>query len=223
MKMWDWKRILLGEAPPEFLIEVLIRTVIMFVLLFAVVRLMGKRMSGQISVTEMGVMITLGAIVSPAMQLPDRAVLFGLTALLVILFTYRFINSWAVKSQKMSHIVDGRYACLVKDGILQLDTMRKTGVSRQELFAQLRKRNIETLSQVDRVYLEACGLISVFKNDEGKPGLALFPEKDGQMTACNRSSDRALKVCANCGHVQKAAENEACSLCGHHDWIEAYV
>src|SRR6476659_4263861 len=65
----DIKRWLFGDAPPEFMIEVFIRTILIYLFLLLIVRLMGKRMSGQITLTEMAVMITLGAIVSPAIQL----------------------------------------------------------------------------------------------------------------------------------------------------------
>ena len=43
---WDWPRILFGQAPPEFLVEVLMRTLIVYLALQVVVRLMGKRMGG---------------------------------------------------------------------------------------------------------------------------------------------------------------------------------
>jgi hypothetical protein len=43
---WDWQRILFGQAPPEFLLEVLMRTSIIYIALLIIVRLMGKRMGG---------------------------------------------------------------------------------------------------------------------------------------------------------------------------------
>lgn len=67
---WDWQRIFLGEAPPEFLVEILIRTLIIYIALMIIVRLMGKRMGGQLTISELAVMVTLGAIVAPAMQIP---------------------------------------------------------------------------------------------------------------------------------------------------------
>jgi len=70
--LYDIKRILLGQAPVEFMLEVLIRTVITYIALLFLLKLLGKRMDGQVTIIEMSVMITLGAIVSVAMQLPDR-------------------------------------------------------------------------------------------------------------------------------------------------------
>jgi uncharacterized membrane protein YcaP (DUF421 family) len=223
IKPWDWKRILLGEAPPEFMVEVFIRTLIMYFLLLIIIRLMGKRMSGQISITEFSVMITLGAIVSPAMQLPDRAILFGLTALVVVYLLHTLINTLSTRSEKADLLTEGRLTCLVKDGLLQLDAMKKTGISRQELFSQLRKKNIELLSEVDRVYFEACGQFSIFRSKKQKPGLIIFPEKDKDMMQYKHATNHGLHACFNCGHVQNSEKNTRCEMCGQEEWITAFV
>lgn len=39
----DWQRLLLGLAPPLYLVEILLRVVMLFLLLLLVVRLLGKR------------------------------------------------------------------------------------------------------------------------------------------------------------------------------------
>ena len=71
----DWHRILIGTAPTEFLLEVLIRTIIIYLFLLVTLRLMGKRMGGQLTISELAVMLTLGAIVSVAMQIPEKGLL----------------------------------------------------------------------------------------------------------------------------------------------------
>jgi uncharacterized membrane protein YcaP (DUF421 family) len=57
------QRILIGENPWSFLLEVALRSGIIYVVLFITMRLMGKRMAAQLSVSELAVMITLGAAV----------------------------------------------------------------------------------------------------------------------------------------------------------------
>ncbi len=65
--------------------EVVLRTVGVYAVLVLVLRLLGKRMAGQLSLLEMGVMISIGAIVSVPMQFPERGVLLAIVLLLVIL------------------------------------------------------------------------------------------------------------------------------------------
>lgn len=58
----DLHRLLFGEAPAIFLLEVFIRTLFTYLILLVITRWLGKRMTGQLSITEMAVMLTLGAI-----------------------------------------------------------------------------------------------------------------------------------------------------------------
>src|SRR6195952_1096874 len=83
IRLSDWQRILLGDAPPSFLLEVFGRAVVLYVLLLLALRVLGKRMNGQLTITEMTVMIALGAIMGGAMQMPDRGLLHGAAALLL--------------------------------------------------------------------------------------------------------------------------------------------
>jgi uncharacterized membrane protein YcaP (DUF421 family) len=73
----------LGEAPPLFLLEVFVRTLVIYVFLLFILRWLGKRMSGQLIIMELSVMLTLGAIVSASMQLPDHGILEGAFLLLL--------------------------------------------------------------------------------------------------------------------------------------------
>src|ERR1700760_1914703 len=91
--LYDWHRILFGDAPSIFLVEVFIRTLITYFILLIAIRWLGKRMSSQLSITEMAVMLTLGAIVSVAMQVPESGVLMAITVLICTL-TFEKGLSW---------------------------------------------------------------------------------------------------------------------------------
>jgi uncharacterized membrane protein YcaP (DUF421 family) len=67
---------------------------------------------------------------------------------------------------------------LVRDGVLEVDTLKEFRISRQQVFAQLRNQKIYNLGAVDRMYLEASGMYSVFKGDSSKPGLSVLPPDD---------------------------------------------
>lgn len=129
----DIKRWLFGQAPPEFMIEVAIRTILIYLFLLLIVRLMGKRMAGQMTLSEMAVMLTLGAIVSPVMQLPDRGILFGVLVLICALIFKRGLNLWEFKDEKVEKAAQGELSLLVKDGIINLEELEKSNVTKQQL------------------------------------------------------------------------------------------
>lgn len=221
----DIKRWLLGTTPPEFLIEVAIRTILIYLILLLTVRLMGKRMSGQITITEMAVMITLGAIVSPAMQLPDRGLFLGVLGLVCALLFQRGYNYLGVKSKKIEEITQGKMSVLVKDGVLNLKELERANVPRQQLYAMLREKKIYNLAKVKRAYFEACGQLSVFEAKEDAPGLPILPQCDPDIIkGLQQQVDHGMMACCNCGHVQIVFDTSApCDVCHEHAWGDAYV
>ncbi len=174
----DIKRILLGQAPPEFLLETFLRTLVVYLFLLLIVRWLGKRMAGQLTITEMSVMLTLGAIVAPAMQMPDRGILLTIFILFGVLLFQRGLNWLSFKSDKIERLTQGTVTLLAEDGKLKVDAMRKVRITQQELFESLREAKIYNLGAVDVIYLEACGVFSVFKFSDKRPGLPLYPPND---------------------------------------------
>ena len=219
IKLNDWQRILIGEAPVEFLLEVLLRTIIIYLFLLVILRLMGKRMTGQLTISEMAVMITLGAIVSAPMQIPDRGILQGIVILVCALTFQRGLNFLGFKSSKAEAIIQGKESILVEDGILKTEEMRKAKISKQQLYAALRNARIYNLGEVERAYLESCGLISIFTFNETKRGLPIFPVSDEGIKKQNDYTEHFF-VCENCGKTEndeKATAN-ACPNCHHKNW-----
>ena len=146
IRLDDWQRILFGEAPPQFLLEVLVRAIVIYVCLLVIVRLLGKRMSGQLTLTEMAVLLTLGGIISPSLETPERGILLGIFAMLCTLSYQRGTTWLAFRNKKIEHATQGEPTVLIKNGILELGNMADTRVSRQQIFAQLRNANVYNVS-----------------------------------------------------------------------------
>jgi uncharacterized membrane protein YcaP (DUF421 family) len=216
----DMARIVFGEAPPIFLLEVFVRTLIVYVFLLYILRWLGKRMSGQLTIMELSVMLTLGAIVSASMQMPDHGILEGFLLLLCALGFQRGISYLGVRSAKFEQLTQGKAGMLVRDGILEVETLKEFRISRQQVFAQLRNQKIYNLGAVDRMYLEASGMYSVFKGDSSKPGLSVLPPDDPAIGSILKEAP-GLMACRSCGFVQSAEELPACNKCGCEEWTPA--
>jgi uncharacterized membrane protein YcaP (DUF421 family) len=217
--LWDWHRILFGNAPVEFLAETLVRTIVVYIFLLAVVAWLGKRMSGHVTITELAIAIMLGAIVAPPMETPERGVLQGIVILFLVLWLHRTTASLGVRSSRAEKIIQGSLDICVKDGILQVHRLRKIRVSRAELFAVLRMNGIYNLGQVERLYMEASGIFSIFEAQQPKPGLSLLPDGDRAIHLIQQRPDEDLKACTSCGNTTpNPATAEPCKYCGNTDW-----
>lgn len=218
----DWNRILFGNAPANFLIEVLIRALITYAVLLVIIRLLGKRMSGQLSITEMAVMLTLGAIISVPMQMPERGILHGVFMLLFVVAFQRGLTFFIFKSKRIEALTQGHTIMLVKDGVLQLEQLDRINVTREQLFAILRAEGIYQLGQIKRVYQESNGNFSIYPREPIAPGYSILPKMDAQLSKeMQHATADELQVCRHCGLVVKSKKHEACSSCGHKDWESA--
>ncbi|QKZ13021.1 DUF421 domain-containing protein [Spirosoma sp. KUDC1026] len=224
IRLDDWQRILFGMAPPEFLLETLVRAIVIYLILLVVVRLLGKRMSGQLTLTEMSVMVTIGAIISPSLQAPDRGIALGVLAMICTLTFQRGITLLGFDNKKIEQLTQGETSMLVKDGIMQIDAMSETRISKQQLFAQLRKKNVYNVSLVKRMYIEAAGSFSIYPYvDKDRPGLSTLPPGDQDVHTIQQSVVDKV-ACTNCGHtVDVNQQNQPCSVCQETVWTQAVL
>lgn len=218
---WDWERMLFGTATPVFLVEILLRTIIVFVCVVVAMRLLGKRMNGQLTIAEMAIMLTMGAIAGAGMQISDRGLLQALVVLLFALVFHRTLTWLEYRSPKFETVSQGTTDLLVRDGVLQLKALKAAGLSRDRVFAHLRGEKIFNLGRTRRLYLEACGVFSVVEFSEDRPGLSLIPSID-RADEERKQADGALQVCRHCGLVRpNASVAVACTNCGSNNWDKA--
>ena len=217
----DIQRILFGQAPPVFLLEVLLRTAVVYALLLVAIRMLGKRTNAQLTVTEVAIVIMLGAIVSVPMQAPDRGILQGLLVLFCIVAFQRGLTWLMIKSGRVEKLTQGQLSVVVKDGVLQLDVLRKARISRQQIFAIVRNKKVYNLGNVQRLYLEACGTFSLYPFDKPRPGLPVYPPDDYQIIHQQQKNEEDLVACCSCGTVIKKSPSTSCPTCHRHEWIDA--
>jgi uncharacterized membrane protein YcaP (DUF421 family) len=219
---FDPKRLLIGEAPATFLLEIVVRAVVTYLLLLLAARLMGKRVAGQMSVLELTVIVTLGAAIGVPLEVPERGILPAVIVLAVAVGYLRLVGNLTFNSRRAVAVLEGAPAVLVRDGTLELDTMKQASVSRERVFALLRGQGLWQLGQVKRAYLEASGQLSVYRNDEPRPGLCLLPGDDHQRYQDQFAAPDKC-ACRSCGNVLDREEppDDACPFCGERRWEAA--
>lgn len=220
IRLYDITRILQGEVPLPFYIELLIRAVVVYLILIFAFRLMGKRMASHMSRNELAAIATLAAAVGIPLQSPDRGVLPGLLIAGLVVLVQRTVAARAAKNERFERITQGKISTLVQDACLQVDDMKKCHISRERIFSQLRSSNIRHLGQVQRLFLEASGSFTLINNPNPIPGLCILPDMDKAFIA-EQTVDPDKKVCNYCGGGQPNAETQECPNCHHHEWVEA--
>src|SRR5215218_1790042 len=108
IKLSDWGRIVFGETPPEFFIELIFRTLFIFLLLIISMRVFGKRMAAQITRIEMVALFSLAAAIGVPLQAPDRGLLPAVIIALVVVIVGRLVALFMFRSQTFEARVKDR-------------------------------------------------------------------------------------------------------------------
>ncbi|WP_210465717.1 DUF421 domain-containing protein [Rufibacter roseolus] len=224
IQITDWLRIVLGEVPWIFLLEVVIRIAIIYFILMFAMRAMGKRMSSMLSRTEMAALVSLAAANGVALMDPSRGVLPIVIIAVVVVGVERFIAWRSTQDAGFERKVMDDMDILVKDGALQLGVMERTRITRERLLAQFRHEDIYNLGKVQRTYMEANGAFTILQYPDERPGLSIIPEIDEELRQEQKTEPNTF-ACATCGHVEKQAQKPqtTCPNCNSQDWSPAVV
>ncbi|AMJ65701.1 DUF421 domain-containing protein [Hymenobacter sp. PAMC 26628] len=218
----DYLRILMGDVPWSFLLEAAIRLALMYLVLLAGLRLMGKRMAGQVSRTELAGLVALAVSIGIPLLSADRGLLAPVVIAAVVVVAHRLVTHWAARRPTAEYLLQGTVTTVVADGVLQLPTMEQVVLSQERLFAQLRGESLEHLGQVRRLYMEANGTFSLVEADEPAPGLSLVPGWDEDFRGAQPLAPDTF-ACLRCGQTAAAAQAPAtgCPHCGAQQWEPA--
>ncbi|WP_205500035.1 DUF421 domain-containing protein [Rufibacter psychrotolerans] len=222
IQITDWLRIVLGEAPWSFLLEMVLRIAFIYLVLMLSMRLMGKRMASMLSRTEMAALVSLAAANGVALMDPSRGLLPIVLIAVVVVGVERLISWRSTQDARFERKVMDDMDILVKDGCLQLDVMERARITRERLFAQFRHEDIFNLGKVQRTYLEANGAFTIMQFTDERKGLSLVPQFDQDLKE-EQTYAPATYACASCGQLtkQEQAPHQECPTCGQADWHQA--
>ncbi|WP_199269735.1 DUF421 domain-containing protein [Mucilaginibacter lacusdianchii] len=222
IKLADWQRILVGDVPAGFYVELVIRAIIVYIILTVSMRLLGKRMSSQMGRNEMVALVSLAAAIGVPLQAPDRGILAAVVIAIVVVYIGRWVAEKAFSSKRFEKLSEGNVDIIIKDSVLDLRNMKRVRLTRERLVAQLRSSSIKHTGQVKRLYMEANGNFTLIEDEQPKPGLSVLPRWDKDFNALLKKSDK-LMVCQTCGTTQQKPfdTNTPCPNCSDKVWTEA--
>ena len=139
----------------------ILRTIIVYIVLIALMRLLGKRELGQLELSELVVSILAADVISIPLQNPDFSIWHGLLPC-AALIACEYAMAWlTMKSVMMRKLTCGKPCFLVIHGKIQQKMMRKCRFSVDELAGELRKSDVTDISEVQYAVLETDGTLNV--------------------------------------------------------------
>lgn len=153
----------------ETLLEIVIRTAIVYLVILIGLRLTGKREVGQMTPFDLVLLLLISNAVQNAMTGPDTSVTGGIVAASTMLLLNAGVTQLVWRNRKARKIIEGTPTLLIRHGKILEENLAKEKVTSDSLTQALREHGIATITDVSIAVLEIDGSISVLKNDEVPP------------------------------------------------------
>ena len=150
-----------------------IRTIVLYLVLIAVIRLMGKRQVGQMEPSEFVVTMLVANLASIPMQDEGVPLYSGLVPILTVLGAELLLSAFSVSSVKFRRLLCGKPVILIENGKVLQENLRKTRVTLDELTGHLREKDVLDIESVQYAILETNGNLSVFPFPKYRPASAM--------------------------------------------------
>lgn len=146
-----------------------LRTIFLYVFVLIMMRLMGKREIGKLSIFDLIVSFMIADITAMNLEDPTRPLVDGLVPIVTLVGLQLLLSIVLLKSRKARSYIDGNPAVIIKDGKILDSAMSKARYNLDDLLMQLREKNIPDVSDVEFAILETSGKLSVFPKTEKLP------------------------------------------------------
>ena len=160
-----------------------IRSIILYILVLVVMRLMGKREIGQLQPFELAIAIMIADLATIPMSEIGIPIINGIIPILGLLVMHLTISYINLKSVKLRGLICGKPSILIYRGKINEDVMIKERFTVNELQERLRTNNISSISDVEYAILETSGQISVIekpnKRNTKPEDFNIMPEYEG--------------------------------------------
>lgn len=137
------------------------RSAIVYLAVFAGLRLAGKRELGQMTVFDLVVVLLVANAVQNSMVGPDFSIQGGILAALVLIALNRAVALLRLRGGRWGRLIEGTPTVLVEDGELIEPHLRREGLEDAEIEMVVREHGIDSLGDVKLAVLETDGSISI--------------------------------------------------------------
>ncbi len=160
-----------------------IRSILLYIIVLVVMRLMGKREIGQLQPFELAISIMIADLASTPMADAGIPLSNGIIPILALLVMHLIISVVNIKSLKAREILCGKPSILIYKGRIDEKTLRKERFTINELEERLRGNNVTNIKDVDYAILETSGQVTVIKKQNKREvtpeDLGIQPEYEG--------------------------------------------
>lgn len=159
------------------ILEIILRTLAVYIFMILAIRLFGKKELAQLSVIDLVFILLISNSVQNAMVGPDTSLYGGLIAAGSLFLANYTLKRLFYRSKSFSKMVQGESLLLIYEGVANMVNCEKAEISIEELEAAVREHGARDIQKVDLAILEVDGNISVISSEFQSRSKVAHPRK----------------------------------------------
>jgi uncharacterized membrane protein YcaP (DUF421 family) len=145
----------------------IVRTVVVYLLLALILRVVGKRDLAQLNAFDLVVMLLLSNVVQNAVIGPDNSLLGGAIGAVALIAVNSGVVRLVRRSDRLARVVEGTSTVLARDGRWDDRALRAEGLRQADVDAALRRQNANSVAEVEQVTIEPGGaIVATLKSED---------------------------------------------------------
>ncbi|MBR2028897.1 MAG: DUF421 domain-containing protein [Oscillospiraceae bacterium] len=144
--------------------SVVLRTIIMYVIIIFVMRIMGKKNLGEFQPSDLVSTIMISNLTSVVIEEPHLPLAYSISAIIIIMSLEVFSAVISRKSKNFSKITQGQSMILIQNGVINQHTMKNLRFSVDDVLEALRSKDIFYLEEACLAIVETNGAVNIYKD-----------------------------------------------------------
>ncbi|MDS1030714.1 DUF421 domain-containing protein [Bacillota bacterium LX-D] len=145
------------------------RTIILFILIVVIMRIMGKGQIGELQPFELVIALMLSELAAIPMQDTSIPLIDGIIPILTLLLAQITFSYISIKSKKARKIICGTPSVLIANGKIVEEELIKERFSITDLLEMLRSKDFPNIADVEYAILETNGQLSIIPKSQKRP------------------------------------------------------
>lgn len=150
-------------------LSLITRTLVIYITILLMLRLMGKREIGQLSTFDLVVAIMIAEIAVLTLEDLEMPLYAGLIPIFILVLAEILLSYVCLHSTFLRRLVEGVPSVIIADGKIIEKEMRRQRYNINDLLAQLREKDVFDISDVRYAVLETTGELSVIVKSTKRP------------------------------------------------------
>lgn len=143
------------------MLTTVIRTVLVYIIVTAAVRIMGKRQVSDMQTSELVITFIISQVAALPLENVERPLLISIVPIMVMTATEIAVSLLMMKNRRFRSLVCGHPIIVIKDGKILDSQLRKLRISREDLYTLLREQEISDEKDIRYGIIETNGTLSV--------------------------------------------------------------